>query len=165
MKELKDLNVRPSTPITLYKEDRSKITTDDLFPKGKKVVLIGLPGAYTPVCSKEHIPEFVKNFDKLKSSGIDSIVCVSINDAFVLEAWGKSLHSEGKVSMIADPSGEFARQIGAEVDLSGAGLGKRSERYTMLIDNGKPTLLNVEKSPGECKLSHANTIISQIVKK
>ena len=118
------------------------ITTDQLF-KGKKVVLFALPGAFTPTCSAKHVPGFVANFDALKAKGVDAIACLSVNDAFVMGAWGKDQKSDGKVHMLADGNGDFTRALGLEFDASKFGMGKRSQRYSMIVDDGVVTSLNV----------------------
>ena len=114
--------------------------------KGRKVVLFGLPGAYTPVCSASHLPGFVAKAAELKSQGVDEIACISVNDPFVMQAWGKEHGAEGKVTMLADADGAFTRAIGLSLDLPDFGLSGRSERYSMVVDNGVVKTINVEKS-------------------
>jgi peroxiredoxin len=114
--------------------------------KGRKVVLFGLPGAYTPVCSASHLPGFVAKAAELKSQGVDEIVCISVNDPFVMQAWGKEHGAEGKVTMLADADGAFTKAIGLSLDLPDVGLSGRSERYSMVVDNGVVKSINVEKS-------------------
>ncbi len=121
------------------------ISTDALF-KGKKVIVFGLPGAYTPVCSASHLPGFVAKAAELKKQGIDEIACVSVNDPLVMQAWGKEHGTEGKVSMLADADGAFTKAIGLAIDLPDFGLSGRSERYSMIVENGVVKTLNVEKS-------------------
>lgn len=121
------------------------ISTDALF-KGKKVIVFGLPGAYTPVCSASHLPGFVAKAAELKKQGIDEIACVSVNDPFVMQAWGKEHGTDGKVSMLADADGAFTKAIGLAIDLPDFGLSGRSERYSMIVENGVVKTLNVEKS-------------------
>lgn len=122
------------------------ITTTELF-SGKKVVLFALPGAFTPTCSAAHLPGFVALADKIKAKGVDDIVCLSVNDVFVMAAWGKSQNAE-ELKMIADGNGEFTRAVGLELDGSGFGMGLRSQRYAMILEDGKVTALNVEPGPG-----------------
>ena len=136
------------------------ITTDELF-KGKKVVLFALPGAFTPTCSAKHVPGFVQNFDALKAKGVDEIACVSVNDAFVMGAWGKDQKSDGKVRMLADGNGDFTRAVGLEMDGSRFGMGKRSQRYAMIVDNGVVKELDVEE-PGAFSVSSAEHILTQL---
>lgn len=123
----------------------ANIDTSKLL-KGRKVVLFGLPGAYTPVCSASHLPGFVARAAELKSQGVDEIVCVSVNDPFVMHAWGKEHGADGKVTMLADADGAFTRAMGLSLDLPDFGLSGRSERYSMVVDNGVVKNINVEKS-------------------
>ena len=136
------------------------VKTDDLFA-GKKVVIFALPGAFTPTCSAKHVPGFVANFDALKAKGIDEIACVSVNDAFVMGAWGKDQHSDGKVRMLADGNGDFTKAMGLEMDGSRFGMGKRSQRYAMIVDNGVVKELNVEE-PGAFNVSSAEHVLKQL---
>src|SRR5579864_7798150 len=134
----------PSATFMQMKEGGPKpVSTDELF-KGKKVALFALPGAFTPTCSAKHVPGFVQNFDALKAKGIDEIACVSVNDAFVMGAWGKDQKADGKVMMLADGNGDFTRAVGLELDARANGLGMRSRRYAMIIENGVVKSLNVE---------------------
>jgi len=126
----------------------------------KKIVLFGLPGAYTSVCSAKHLPGYVNNYDKYKAKGIDSIICLSVNDPFVMDAWGKSHNVENKIIMIGDPFLKFTKSIGAVVDKSARGLGIRSNRYTMLIDNLKVVKLQEEKDAGSCEISAAENFLN-----
>jgi len=128
--------------------------------EGKKVVLFGLPGAYTPVCSASHLPGFVAKADELKSQGIDEIACISVNDPFVMQAWGQEHDAEGKVTMLADADGAFTRTIGLGIDLPDFGLSGRSQRYSMLVDNGIVKTLNVEKTVLDHGVSSAACILS-----
>ena len=122
------------------------MTTAELFA-GKKVVLFAVPGAFTPTCSAAHLPGFVVNADKIKAKGVDTIVCLSVNDAFVMDAWGKDKNAEELV-MAADGNGDFTKAMGLELDGSGFGLGQRSQRYAMIVEDGVVTTLNVEPGPG-----------------
>ncbi|HEX6959213.1 MAG TPA: peroxiredoxin [Ferrovibrio sp.] len=134
--------------------------TGELF-KGKKVALFALPGAFTPTCSAKHLPGFVEKSQDLKAKGVDLIACLSVNDAFVMGAWGKQQNTGDKVMMLADGSGEFTKAIGMEFDLSARGLGVRSQRYSMLIEDGVVKTLNLEK-PGAFEVSDANTLLGQL---
>jgi peroxiredoxin len=136
------------------------VATDDFF-KGKKVVVFAVPGAFTPTCSAKHLPGFVKNADTIKGKGVDEIACVAVNDAFVMDAWGKDQKAEGKVTMLADGSAKFAKALGLDLDLIDRGLGVRSQRYAMVVDDGKVTLLNVEES-GAFDKSSAETILAAL---
>lgn len=136
------------------------VKTDDLFA-GKTVALFALPGAFTPTCSAKHLPGFVQNADDLKKKGIDAIACVSVNDAFVMGAWGQNQNVGDKVMMLADGNGEFTRALGLEMDASKYGMGKRSQRFSMLIDNGVVKQLNVEE-PGAYSVSSAEHMLQQL---
>ena len=133
------------------------ITTEEIFA-GKKVVLFAVPGAFTPGCSLTHLPGYVVNADKIKASGVDSIVCMAVNDAFVMDAWGKSQNAE-ELLMLADGNGELTAALGLELDGSGFGLGTRSQRFAMVVDDGTVTHLNVEAGAG-VDVSSAETIMA-----
>lgn len=132
------------------------VTTKELF-SGKKVVLFAVPGAFTPTCSAAHLPGYVVNADKIKAKGVDAIVCVSVNDAFVMSAWGKDKNAE-ELIMAADGNGDFAKAMGLTLDGSGFGMGLRSQRYALVAENGKITALNVE-APGKFEVSAAEAIM------
>jgi peroxiredoxin len=136
------------------------VSTDDLF-RGKKVVLFSVPGAFTPTCSPKHLPGFVDNFDQLKAKGVDTIACMAVNDVFVMKAWGESGKAGGKVEMLADGNGEYARALGLELDASKFGMGTRSKRFSVIVDNGVVTTLNVEP-PGEFGISSAESALKQL---
>jgi glutaredoxin/glutathione-dependent peroxiredoxin len=144
---------------TMTKDGPRDISTDDLF-KGKKVALFALPGAFTPTCSAKHLPGFVQNYDALKAKGVDTIACLSVNDAFVMDAWGKNQNVGDKVIMLADGSADFTKALGLELDLTANGMGVRSKRYSMLVDDGSVKTLNVEK-PGAFEVSNAETLLTQ----
>ncbi len=127
---------------------------------GKKIALFALPGAFTPTCSAKHVPGYVARFDELKAAGIDEIWCVSVNDAFVMGAWGRDQKSTGKVRMVADGSAEFAKATGLTLDLTTRGMGLRSNRYSMLVVDGVVKSLNVE-GPGKFEVSGADTLLQQ----
>lgn len=127
---------------------------------GKTVAIFGLPGAFTPTCSAQHAPGYIAQAAAFKAAGVDEIWCVSVNDAFVMGAWGRDLHAAGKVRMMADGSAEFAKATGLTLDLSAKGLGLRSGRYSMLVKDGTVTVLNVEDGGGY-KVSDADTLLAQ----
>lgn len=127
---------------------------------GKTIALFALPGAYTPTCSAKHVPGYVANFDKLKAAGVDEIWCVSVNDAFVMGAWGRDQKTAGKVRMMADGSAEFSKAVGLTLDLTARGMGLRSNRYSMLVVDGVVKTLNVE-GPGKFEVSDADTLLKQ----
>ena len=130
--------------------------------KNKKVVLFGLPGAYTSVCSAKHLPGYVNMYAEYKKKGIDKIICISVNDPFVMNAWGKENNVGEKVLMMGDPFLNFTKAIGADVDKSGRGLGVRSNRYTMLIDNLKVVKIQEEKDTGSCEVSAAKNFLELV---
>jgi len=135
-------------------------TTDELFG-GKKVVLFALPGAFTPTCSAKHLPGFVNNFQALKAKGVDAIACLSVNDAFVMDAWGRDQNVEDKVMMLADGNAEFTKAVGLTMDGTGYGMGTRSQRYAMVIDDGVITTLNIE-APGAFEVSSAESVLKAL---
>ena len=144
----------------LSPEGPKEISTDELF-RGKKVALFAVPGAFTPTCSQRHLPGYVEKAGDLKTKGVDQIACVSVNDAFVMGAWGKAQNAGDKVLMLADGSGDFTRELGLELDARKAGLGMRSQRYSMLVDNGVVKALNVEK-PGQFEVSSAEAMLKAL---
>jgi len=128
---------------------------------GKKIAIFALPGAYTPTCSAKHVPGYAAKADELKAAGVDEIWCVSVNDAFVMGAWGRDQKTGGKVRMMADGSAAFAQATGLTLDLTARGMGLRSNRYSMLVDNGVVKTLNVE-APGKFEVSDADTMLKQV---
>ena len=137
----------------------AKMSVADLFG-GKKVALFAVPGAYTPTCSAKHLPGFVDNAANFSSKGVDDIICLSVNDPFVMGAWGKD-HDAGSVKMVADPDAAFTKALNVEFDASGAGLGIRSRRYSMVVDDGTVTQLNLEETGG-FEVSDAETLLGQL---
>lgn len=129
--------------------------------KGKKIVIFGLPGAYTPTCSAKHVPSYLQHYDALKAKGVDEIWCLSVNDAFVMGAWGRDQKATGKVRMMADGSAEYTRKLGLEFDLTSRGMGVRCQRFSMLVDDGVVKALNVE-APGKYEVSDAETMLKQL---
>ena len=136
------------------------VKTDDLFA-GKKVVLFALPGAFTPTCSAKHLPGFIQNADAIKAKGVDVVACLSVNDAFVMGAWGDSQGAGGKVMMLSDGNGEFTKALGLEMDATRFGMGHRSQRFSMIVDNGIVKALNIEE-PGAFSVSSAEHILKQL---
>lgn len=135
------------------------VSISDMFG-GKKVVLFAVPGAFTPTCSAAHLPGFVANADKIKAKGVDEIVCMAVNDAFVMDAWGKAQNAE-ELTMAADGSGVLTAALGLEMDASGFGMGVRSQRFALIAEDGKITTLNVE-APGQLDVSTAETILNAL---
>ena len=136
------------------------ITTDQLF-KGKKVVLFALPGAFTPTCSAKHLPGFVQNAETIKGKGVDTIACLSVNDAFVMNAWGKDQKVGDKVLMLADGNADFSKAVGLTMDGTGYGMGTRAQRYAMVVQDGVVKALNVE-APGAFEVSSAESILKAL---
>jgi glutaredoxin/glutathione-dependent peroxiredoxin len=149
----------PSATLMEMQDGKPAPVSTDAFFGGKRVALFALPGAFTPTCSAKHVPGFVANYDALTAKGVDAIACLSVNDAFVMGAWGKDQKSDGKVHMLADGNGDFTRAIGLEMDGTKFGMGKRSQRYSMIVDNGVVTSLNVE-APGAFEVSSAEYLLS-----
>ncbi len=141
-------------------EGPKEITTDEIF-KGKKVVLFAVPGAFTPTCSARHLPGFVQNAEAFRAKGVDTVACISVNDGFVMGAWGKDQGTDGKVLMLADGSAAFAKALGLELDLMARGMGVRSQRYALVAQDGKVTHLAVEP-PGGFEVSKAESVLAQV---
>jgi peroxiredoxin len=129
--------------------------------KGRKIAIFGLPGAFTPTCSAKHVPSYLANYDRLRAKGVDEIWCVSVNDAFVMGAWGREQKTGGKVRMMADGSADYAKKLGLEFDLTARGMGMRCQRFSMLVDDGVVKALNVE-APGKYEVSDADTMLKQL---
>jgi peroxiredoxin len=152
----------PSASFTVMTADGPKPkTTDEIF-KGKKVVLFAVPGAFTPTCHKNHLPGFLQNADAIKGKGIDTIAVTGVNDVFVMDAWKKSTGAEGKIEFLADGSGDFAKAVGLTVDLGPRGLGTRSQRYAMLVEDGVIKKLNIEDAPGKADISGAENLLKSL---
>ena len=137
----------------------SAVSTSELFG-GKKVVLFAVPGAFTPTCSEQHLPGYVANADAIREKGVDSIVCVAVNDPFVMDAWGQD-RGAGDITLVGDGNGDFTRALGLEMDGTGFGLGTRSQRYAMVVEDGTVTKLAVE-GPGEFDVSRAEAILETL---
>ena len=150
----------PNATFTVMTADGPKpMTTDDIF-KGKKVVLFAVPGAFTPTCHKTHMPDFVKNAAAIKAKGVNAIAVTGVNDVFVMDAWKAASGADGKIDyFLADGSADFAKAIGLTADLNARGLGTRSQRYAMVVDNGVVKTLNVEDAPGKADVSGAGNLL------
>ena len=146
---------------TMGPEGPKPVTTEEVFAPGKKVVAFALPGAFTPTCSAKHVPGFVAEFDKLKAKGVDTIACISVNDAFVMGAWGKDQKVGDKILMLSDGNAEFTQAMGLTMGGSKFGLGTRSQRYAMVVDNGVIKDLFVEK-PGAFEASTAENVLKHL---
>ena len=150
----------PEATMHTIKEGKpTAVTTDDLFA-GKKVVAFAVPGAFTPTCSQAHLPGYVVLADEIKAKGVDSVICISVNDAFVMDSWGKDRNAEA-ILMVGDGNGDFTRAMGLEMDGSGFGLGTRSQRYAMIVDDGIVTKLIVE-NPGQFEVSKAEAMLESL---
>jgi len=141
-------------------EGPQKISTEQLFA-GKKVVLFSVPGAFTPTCDARHLPGFIQHADDFKAKGVDTIACMAVNDVFVMKAWAKASAVEGKVLMLADGNGDYAKALGLELDATAFGMGVRGKRFAIIVDNGVATGVFVE-GPGEFKVSSADYVLSQL---
>lgn len=159
------IKVGDTIPLDLSLKEMSESGPRDVnlgaLCRGKRVVLFAVPGAFTPTCSMKHLPGFVSGAASLKTKGVDEIACVSVNDAFVMDAWGKAQGTSGKVRMLADGNGEFTRAVGLELDASGFGMGKRSQRYAMVLNDGKVEQLHVEPGGG-LKVSSCEAVLEKL---
>ena len=159
------INVGDRLPNAKFKvmtaEGPADKTTDDIF-KGKKVVLFAVPGAFTPTCSRNHLPGFVNNASAIKAKGVDTIAVTGVNDVFVMDAWRKAAGAEGKIEFLADGSADFAKAIGLHLDASAMGLGMRSKRYSMIVEDGVVKSLSVEETPGKAELSGADAMLKAL---
>jgi len=144
----------------MTKDGPANVTTESLF-KGKTVVLFSVPGAFTPTCHAKHLPGFVRDYDKLKAKGVDTIACLAVNDVFVMDAWAKASHSGEHILMLADGNADFTKALGLELDASGFGMGIRGKRFALVAKDGVVTHLNVE-APGEFKVSAAEYVLGQL---
>jgi glutaredoxin/glutathione-dependent peroxiredoxin len=146
--------------ITMTADGTQRFTTDTVFA-GRKVVLFAVPGAFTPTCSMNHLPGFVKEIDAIKAKGVDTVACTAVNDVHVMNAWARSSGADAKILMLADGNGSFAKAVGLEFDLTANHMGRRSRRYSMVVDDGVVKALNVEDKPG-VNVSGADMILKQL---
>ncbi|HLW93400.1 MAG TPA: peroxiredoxin [Roseiarcus sp.] len=152
----------PDATFRLVTEDGPQPVATKEFFSGKKVVLFGLPGAFTPTCHKNHLPGFIANEQAFKAKGVDAIAMTSVNDHHVLAAWSKAAGADGKVNFLADGNADFAKATGLDFDASAGGLGVRSKRYAMLVEDGVVKKLNIEEAPGKVDLSGAEHLLAEI---
>ena len=150
----------PQATLNELRDGVQAVNTDEVFA-GRNVVLFAVPGAFTPTCSAKHLPGYVEQADKLKAKGADEIACVSVNDAFVMDSWGKDRNVGNKITMLADGNAEFTKALGLEMDGSGYGMGLRSQRFSALIEDGVVKKLHVE-APGKFEVSSAETMLQQL---
>ena len=151
----------PSGTLTIATKDGPQKVNADEFFKGRKVVLFSVPGAFTPTCDAKHLPGFVEQADAIRRKGVAAIACLSVNDAFVMKAWGKAQNTEGKVEMLADGNGEYTKALGLELDATGYGMGTRGQRFSLVVDNGVVKQVNVEQK-GEFNVSSAEHVLTQL---
>ena len=150
----------PEVGLTVMIDGKPSPQSKDALFNGKKVVLFAVPGAFTPTCSMAHLPGFVVNADELSAKGVDSIICLSVNDVFVMDAWGKDKNADALV-MAADGNGDFTKAVGLELDASGFGMGVRSQRYAMVVDDGVVSALHIE-APGKFEVSSAEAVLATL---
>ncbi len=146
---------------TMGEEGPVAVSSAEYF-KGKKTVLFAIPGAFTPTCHLNHAPGFIDLNDEIKAKGVDQIACISVNDAFVMNAWNAAIGADDKITMLADGNGDFAKAIGLELDVTARGLGLRSHRYAMIVDDGVVQVLNVESAPGQAVSSSAKKLLESL---
>lgn len=146
---------------TVTADGAKSLTTAEIFG-GKKVVLFGVPGAFTPTCSNNHLPGYLENHDAIVARGVDAIAVVAVNDHFVMDAWARATESNGKILFLADGNADFVRAAGLDMDLSAGGLGTRSKRFSMIVEDGTVTALNVEDAPGQAVESGAAKLLEQL---
>lgn len=152
----------PAGKFTIMKADGpGALSTDELF-KGKKVVLFSVPGAFTPTCSKQHLPGFVEQAAALKQKGVHTVACLAVNDVFVMDAWGKASGAGDKVLMLADGNAEYTKALGLELDASGFGMGVRGQRFAMVVEDVRVTALEVEPAASGCTVSSASSILAKV---
>lgn len=150
----------PSCQLACMKDGIESLSTDDIFA-GKKVVLFSVPGAFTPTCSAKHLPGFIQQADAFKTKGVDLVACMSVNDVFVMDAWGQNQNVGDSVMMLADGNGEFAQALGLEMDARGFGMGHRAQRFALIAEDGKVTALHIE-APGEFRVSSAEAMLAAL---
>ena len=151
----------PDVKVFIFEKDPKEVSIKEIIGD-EKVILFGLPGAFTPTCSAKHLPGFVIAIDQLKGKGIKKVVCISVNDPFVMDAWGKTHNVQDKILMVADSKGDFTKNIGAEVNLIHRGLGIRSSRYTMLVEKGSILKISEEEVAGKCEITAAENFLKEI---
>jgi peroxiredoxin len=149
------------TLMTMGPDGPAPVSSSELFD-GKTVVLFGLPGAFTPTCSAKHLPGYIDNAAALKAKGVDTIACMSVNDAFVMGAWGNDQNAGDAVSMLADGSADYTRALGLELDLSARGMGVRATRFSLLVEDGTVKAVNIEENPGEAAASGAEQMLASL---
>lgn len=152
----------PDATLKMIGADGAKSVTTAEFFSGKKIVLFGVPGAFTPTCSNNHLPGYLENRDAILARGVDTIAVVAVNDHHVMTAWSRFTGGEGRIEFLADGNGDFIKALGLDIDLSAGGLGLRSKRFSMIVDDGTVTALNIEDSPGQAVESGAAKLLEQL---
>ena len=151
----------PDAKVFILEKDPKEVSIKKIVGN-EKVILFGLPGAFTPTCSAKHLPGFIIAIDQLKKKGIKKVVCISVNDPFVMDAWGKTHNVQDKILMVGDSKGDFTKNIGAELNLTNRGLGVRSSRYTMLVEKGNVLKISEEEIAGKCEVTAAENFLKEI---
>ena len=151
----------PDAKVFILEKDPKEVSIKKIVGN-EKVILFGLPGAFTPTCSAKHLPGFIIAIDQLKKKGIKKVVCISVNDPFVMDAWGKTHNVQDKILMVGDSKGDFTKNIGAELNLTNRGLGVRSSRYTMLVEKGNVLKISEEEVAGKCEVTAAENFLKEI---
>ncbi len=152
----------PDATFKVRTPDGLKDVTTQELTAARKVILFAVPGAFTPTCHAKHVPSYLEHLDALKAKGVAEVACVAVNDAFVLDAWAKATGADGKITLLSDGNGTFTRAVGLDFDGSGFGLGTRSKRYSMLVDNGVVKALHIEESPGVMEVSGADRLLAAL---
>ena len=151
----------PDAKVFILEKDSKEVSIKKIVGN-EKVILFGLPGAFTPTCSAKHLPGFIIAIDQLKKKGIKKVVCISVNDPFVMDAWGKTHNVQDKILMVGDSKGDFTKNIGAELNLTNRGLGVRSSRYTILVEKGSVLKISEEEVAGKCEVTAAENFLKEI---
>ena len=159
--KIKEGDMLPDAKVFIVEKEPKEISIKQII-ENEKIILFGLPGAFTPTCSSKHLPGFINSIEEIKKKNIKKVICISVNDPFVMDAWGKAHNVNDKIIMLADSKGDFTRKIGAQKDLSHRGLGLRSGRYTMLVDEGLVKKISEEEIPGKCEVTAATNFLRKI---
>ena len=159
--KIKEGDILPDAKVFIVEKEPKEISIKQII-ENEKIILFGLPGAFTPTCSSKHLPGFINSTEEIKKKNIKKVICISVNDPFVMNAWGNAHNVQDKIIMLADSKGDFTRRIGAQKDLSHRGLGLRSGRYTMLIDEGLVKKISEEEIPGKCEVTAAANFLREI---
>ena len=159
--KIKERDKLPDAKVFIFDNEPKEVSIKQIVGS-EKIILFGLPGAFTPTCSEKHLPGFIMATDQLKEKNIKKVICISVNDPFVMDAWGKIHNVQNKILMVGDYKGEFTKNIGAEKNLSHRGLGVRSSRYTMLVENGEVIKISEEEVPGKCEITSAENFLKEI---